>query len=110
MELGLLISPFGAPEAAIRRVHELGFSNCFFSLDGYINGFTQELATQFLGLLTKYEVTATTVEVVRPEPLEWNFMRGPSRSCIRAAAPDRGRYRPNAGEGFCKSPSCDTSG
>jgi sugar phosphate isomerase/epimerase len=29
-------------------------------------------------LLAKYEVTATTVEVVGPPPLEWNFLRGPS--------------------------------
>ena len=78
MDLGLLISPFGAPEATIRRVHELGFSNCFLSLDGYINGFTPELAAQFRDLFTKYELTATTVEVVGPGPMEWNFTRGPS--------------------------------
>jgi sugar phosphate isomerase/epimerase len=78
MELGLLISPFGAPEATIRRVHDLGFSNCFLSLDGFINSFTPELAAQFRDLLTKYELTATTVEVVGPGPLEWNFLRGPS--------------------------------
>jgi sugar phosphate isomerase/epimerase len=78
MELGLLVSPFGAPEATIRRVHDLGFSNCFLSLDGYIGGFTQEKATELKDLLAKYEVTATTVEVVGPAPLEWNFTRGPS--------------------------------
>lgn len=78
MELGLLVSPFGAPEATIRRVHDLGFSNCFLSLDGYINGFTQEKATELRDLLARYEVTATTVEVVGPPPLEWNFTRGPS--------------------------------
>jgi sugar phosphate isomerase/epimerase len=78
MELGLLVSPFGAPEATIRRVHDLGFSNCFLSLDGYLNGFTQEKTTELKDLLAKYEVTATTVEVVGPPPLEWNFTRGPS--------------------------------
>jgi sugar phosphate isomerase/epimerase len=36
------------------------------------------LASQFRDLLTKYALTATTVEVVGPGPLEWNFMRGPS--------------------------------
>ena len=61
-----------------RRVHDLGFSNCFLSLDGYINGFTPELATQFRDLLEKYEVIATTVEVVGPGPLVWDFLRGPS--------------------------------
>jgi len=78
MELGLLVSPFGAPEAVFRRVHDLGFSNCFLSLDGYINGFTAELAAQFRDLLAKYALIATTVEVVGPPPLEWNFLRGPS--------------------------------
>ena len=78
MAIGLLVSPFGAPEATIRRVHDLGFSNCFLSLDGYINGFTPQMAAQFKELLAQYDVTATTVEVVGPQPLEWNFLRGPS--------------------------------
>ena len=78
MALGLLVSPFGSPEATIRRVHDLGFTNCFLSLDGYINGFTPALASQLQELLTRYEVTATTVEVVGPPPLVWNFMQGPS--------------------------------
>lgn len=78
MAVGLLVSPFGAPEATIRRVHDLGFTNCFLSLDGYIGGFTAAIATQMKELLTKYEVTATTVEVVGPQPLVWDFARGPS--------------------------------
>src|ERR1700738_2395656 len=78
MALGLLVSPFGAPEATIRRVHDLGFTNCFLSLDGYIGGFTPAIATEMKNLLDKYEVTATTVEVVGPPPLVWNFLRGPS--------------------------------
>lgn len=78
MALGLLISPYGAPEETIRRVHDLGFTNCFLSLDGYINKFTQEAARQIQDLLAKYEVTATTVEVVGPPPLVWNFQQGPS--------------------------------
>ena len=78
MELGLVIVPFGAPEQHIRRVQQLGFSNCFLSLDGYIGGFTPEVVGQFRDLLAKYSITATTVEVVGPKPLEWNFMRGPS--------------------------------
>ncbi len=78
MAVGLLISPFGDPEANIRRVHDLGFTNCFLSLDGYIGRFTRDAATQIQDLLAKYQVTATTVEVVGPPPLEWNFTRGPS--------------------------------
>lgn len=78
MALGLVISPYGAPEAAIKRVRDLGFSNCFLSLDGYIGKFTPDAAKQISDLLTKYELIATTVEVVGPEPLEWNFTRGPA--------------------------------
>lgn len=79
MALGLLISPFKAPEETFRRVHEIGFSNCFLSLDGYIGGgFTSSVAAQFQDLLAKYDLVATTVEVVGPPPLEWNFTRGPS--------------------------------
>jgi sugar phosphate isomerase/epimerase len=78
MALGLIISPFGAPEERLKRVRDLGFSNCFLSLDGYIGQFTPELAAQFRGLLDKYELIATTVEVVGPQPLVWDFLRGPS--------------------------------
>ena len=78
MALGLMIAPFNAPEATIRRVHDLGFPTCFLSLDGYINRFTPEAAAQLKDLLAKFELTATTVEVVGPQPLEWNFLRGPS--------------------------------
>jgi L-ribulose-5-phosphate 3-epimerase len=78
MPLGLLISPSEGPEETIRRVHELGIPTCFFSLDAYIGKFTPALATQFKGLLAKYNVTCTTVEVVGPPPLVWDFMRGPS--------------------------------
>ena len=78
MAVGLLVNPFGAPEATFRRVHDMGFSNCFLSLDSYLNGFTPELATQLQDLLSKYELIATAVEVVGPEPLVWDFKRGPS--------------------------------
>jgi sugar phosphate isomerase/epimerase len=78
MALGLLITPFDGPEVAFRRVHDLGFSNCFLSLDGYLDHFTPGLAAQFKELLDKNELTATTVEVVGPQPLEWNFTHGPT--------------------------------
>jgi L-ribulose-5-phosphate 3-epimerase len=78
MPLGLLISPADGPEETISRVHELGLPTCFLSLDAYIGKFTPTLASQFKGLLTKYNVTCTTVEVVGPPPLVWDFMQGPS--------------------------------
>jgi sugar phosphate isomerase/epimerase len=78
MALGLIVSPFKAPEETFRRVHDLGFTNCFLSLDGYIGGFTSTVAAQFQDLLAKYDLVATTVEVVGPPPLVWNFTEGPS--------------------------------
>jgi L-ribulose-5-phosphate 3-epimerase len=78
MALGLLISPFGAPEATVKRVHDMGFSNCFLSLDGYIGKFTSDAAKQIGELLARCELVATAVEVVGPGRLEWNFLDGPS--------------------------------
>jgi len=78
MALGLLIHPYPDPEARIRLVHEMGFTTCFFSLDGYLGKFTPELAKQIRDLLDKYQVIATTAEVVRPNPLKWNFTEGPA--------------------------------
>ena len=78
MAVGLLVSPHGAPEATIKRVHDMGFSNCFLSLDGYIGKFTANDAKQIGDLLSKYDVVATTVEVVGPPPLVWDFQQGPA--------------------------------
>ena len=94
MDLGLLIVPFGAPEEQLRRVRELGFSHCFLSLDGYIDGFTPDLASQFRDLLSKYKLTATTVEVVGPGTREWNFTRGPAT--IGLVPPESRKARINA--------------
>jgi sugar phosphate isomerase/epimerase len=78
MALGLLILPANGPETVIARVKELGFTNCFFSLDGYLGKFTPALAKEIGDLLDKYQITATTAEVVRPLPLVWDFLDGPS--------------------------------
>jgi L-ribulose-5-phosphate 3-epimerase len=78
MDVGLLIVPFGSPEEHFRRVRELGFDNCFLSLDGYIGGFTPAVVSQFRDLIAKYGLTVTTVEVVGPGRLQWNFTEGPS--------------------------------
>ena len=78
MDGGLLIVPHDAPEATFKRVRDMGFDNCFLSLDGYLNGFTKQVADQFGELLSKYSLVATTVEVVGPAPLVWDFMQGPS--------------------------------
>jgi sugar phosphate isomerase/epimerase len=78
MAVGLLIKPFSAPEERIKRVHDMGFTNCFLSLDEYIGRFTADLVPRYRELLDKYQVVATAVEVVGPQPLVWDFLRGPS--------------------------------
>lgn len=78
MAVGLMIQPASGPEAAIARVKELGLTNCFLSLDGYINRFTAPLAQQLNDLLQKYGIAATSAEVVGPGRLVWDFLDGPS--------------------------------
>ena len=78
MAVGLLIQPANGPEESIRRVHELGMTNCFLSLDGYLGHYSEDLAQQLRGLLKKYSVTPTAAEVVSPGPLVWDFLQGPS--------------------------------
>jgi hydroxypyruvate isomerase len=78
MAVGLIIQPANGAEAAIARVQDLGMSNCFLSLDGYLGKMNQTLAHQIGDLLEKYKVVATAAEVVRPEPLVWDFEKGPS--------------------------------
>ena len=91
MPLGLLITPAEGPEETIKRVHDLGLPTCFLSLDAYIGKFTPALAIQFKGLLAKYNVTCTTVEVVGPQPLVWDFVQGPTTIGLvpRATRPAR---------------------
>ncbi len=78
MAVGLLIQPANGAEESIRRVHEMGMTNCFLSLDGYLGKFSKDLAQQLSGYLDKYSVVPTCVEVVSPGPLVWDFLRGPS--------------------------------
>ncbi len=78
MAVGLMISPANGPEEVISRVNNLGMTNCFLSLDGYIGKFTPQLADQIGGLLDKYGITATSAEVVGPGRLVWDFVDGPS--------------------------------
>ncbi|MGD0731138.1 MAG: sugar phosphate isomerase/epimerase family protein [Terracidiphilus sp.] len=79
MALGMVIAPsFADPESAIARVKELRLSNCFLSLDDWIGKFSASAAQQLNALLDKYGVTPTSVEVVGPGRLVWDFAEGPS--------------------------------
>jgi sugar phosphate isomerase/epimerase len=78
MAIGVMIAPaYDHPEIAIARVQELGMSNCFLSLDGYIGRFSPSAAEQLRSALEKYGVTATSAEVVGPGRLVWDFVDGP---------------------------------
>ena len=78
MAIGVMIAPaYDNPEAAISRVQELGMSNCFLSLDGYIGRFSPSAAEQLSAALEKYGVVATSAEVVGPGRLVWDFWDGP---------------------------------
>ena len=76
--LGLLIKPIHGIDETIARVKQLGFANCFLSIDGFLGKYTPSLAHQFEDALGKYGITATTAEVVNPGPLKWNFLQGPA--------------------------------
>jgi L-ribulose-5-phosphate 3-epimerase len=78
MALGLLISPADNPASVFAQVKELEFANCFLSLDSYIGKFTSARAQELRNCLDKYELIATTAEVVGPGPLVWDFIHGPS--------------------------------
>lgn len=78
MAVGLLIQPANGAEESIRRVHEMGMTNCFLSLDGYLGKYSPALASELRGLLEKYQVTPTAAEVVNPGPLVWDFLQGPA--------------------------------
>jgi L-ribulose-5-phosphate 3-epimerase len=78
MAVGLMIPVGRNPEEVISRVKTLGMSNCFLQLDAYVGKFTPALVQQFRGLMEKYQVTATSAEVVGPGRLVWDFVDGPS--------------------------------
>jgi sugar phosphate isomerase/epimerase len=78
MAIGVMIAPsYDQPELAIARVKELGMSNCFLSLDGYIGKFSSSAADQLSTALQKHGVIATSAEVVGPGRLVWDFWDGP---------------------------------
>ena len=58
MAVGLIIQPANGAEAAFAKVHDLGMTNCFLSLDGYLGKFTPALAQELGGLLEKYGLVA----------------------------------------------------
>lgn len=79
MAIGVMIAPaYNNPEEAIARVKRLGMSNCFLSLDDYIGRFNASAAQRLSATLENNGVTATSVEIVGPGRLVWDFLDGPA--------------------------------
>jgi L-ribulose-5-phosphate 3-epimerase len=79
MAVGLMIQPmFAKPEIAVAKVRELGMTNCFLSLDDWIGKFSPAGAKDLNALFEKYGLTPTSVEIVKPGKLEWDFVGGPA--------------------------------
>ena len=78
MSVGVIISPGDDPAAAVKKVRDLGMNNCFLSLDHYIGDFSEARAYALGRELKRSHIQATTVEVVGPGRLIWDFLDGPS--------------------------------
>jgi sugar phosphate isomerase/epimerase len=73
MRLGIILSISPDPEAAIRRVHELGFPTCQVSVRETDNA----TAAKLRGALDQYRVAATSAVSTGPGPEVYDFYQGP---------------------------------
>jgi sugar phosphate isomerase/epimerase len=73
MRLGVILSISPDPEAAIRRVHDLGFPTCQVSVRETDNA----AAAKLRSALDKYRVAATSAVSTGPGPEVYDFYQGP---------------------------------
>jgi len=73
MRLGVILSISPDPEAAIRRVHDLGFPTCQVS----VRETDDATAAKLRGALDKYHVEATSAVSTGPGPEVYDFYQGP---------------------------------
>jgi L-ribulose-5-phosphate 3-epimerase len=73
MQLGLIVSAGNDPEAAIRKVHELGFPTCQVG----VKSFAPEMATRLRGALDRFKIEATSLVSGGPGPEIYDFYQGP---------------------------------
>ena len=73
MQLGLIVSAGKDPEAAIRKVHELGFPSCQVGVDEFAPG----MATRLRAALDRYQIVATSLVSGGPGPEVYDFYQGP---------------------------------
>lgn len=73
MRLGLIVSAGKDPEAAIRKVHELGFPTCQVG----VGNFAPEMASRLRAALDRYRIEATSLVAGGPGPEIYDFYKGP---------------------------------
>jgi len=73
MRLGLIVSAGNDPEAAIRKVHELGFPTCQVG----VSSFAPEMATRLRRALDSFQIEATSLVSGGPGPEIYDFYHGP---------------------------------
>jgi L-ribulose-5-phosphate 3-epimerase len=73
MRLGIILGVAPDPDAAIKRVHDLGFPTCQVSARQYEDDFAARLRKA----LDQYKVEATALVVGGPGPEVYTFDRGP---------------------------------
>ncbi len=73
MRLGLIVSAGNDPEAAIRKVHELGFPTC----QVHVSSFAPEIAAKLRGALDRFQIEATALVSGGPGAEIYDFYQGP---------------------------------
>jgi L-ribulose-5-phosphate 3-epimerase len=74
LRLGIIIAPGKDPDAAVRRVKELGFAACQILM----NSFGPELAAPLRSALERHAIDATALVAVGAGPEQYDFYNGPS--------------------------------
>lgn len=73
MQLGLIVYAGRDPEAAVRKVHDLGFPTCQVGVDF----FAPEMAARLRSALDRYHIEATSLVAGGPGPEIYDFYHGP---------------------------------
>jgi L-ribulose-5-phosphate 3-epimerase len=87
LPLGIVAELDAGPEAAMRRVHELGLPTCFV----YTDDFAPELAARLKDATGKNGIEITGLESLGPGKNVWNFAEGPSTIGLVPRATRRAR-------------------
>jgi sugar phosphate isomerase/epimerase len=73
MRLGVIIGVSKDPDAAIKHVHDLGFSTCQLVIEAFDDG----TVTKLRDALAKYAVEGTAAVATGPPPEVYDFYKGP---------------------------------